>query len=231
MLSCVIIDDEPRAHTVLAHYIERLPHLRLTASCYNVMEAVQCLDRSKADILFLDINMPEIDGFSLLEMANTDAAVIITSANTSHAFKSYDYDVTDYLHKPIRFERFAAAVERASNHGQNNSDPYLSTIEIRTEGSNKRIQVKDILYTESLGNYVKIHCTNAVFISLITTRELQEKLTNSAFARIHKSHIVNLSKITSMEKEQVCIGHQKIPVGKTYKMYLEELLRRQDAIK
>ncbi len=225
MLNCVIIDDEPRAHTVLAHYIARLPQLRLTASCYNVMEAVRCLDNNKVDILFLDINMPELDGFALLEMTDTAAAVIITSANTAHAFKSYDYNVTDYLHKPIRFERFTAAIEKACRV-QNVVTPYPTSLEIRTDGSRKQIPVQDILYTESLGNYVKIHCTNAAYLWLITTRELQEKLPAGAFARIHKSYIVNLSKISLLEKEQVCIKNIWIPVGKTYKIYLEELLRR-----
>ena len=225
MLNCLIIDDEPRAHTVLAHYIARLPYMRLSASCYNVMEAVQWLDRNKADVLFLDINMPELDGFSLLEMTNTEAAVVIVSACTSHAFKSYDYGAVDYLYKPVRFERFVLAMEKIRNRSKNIANSYAVSIEIRAEGSRTQIALQDILFTESLGNYVKIHCTNASYLSLITKRELREKLPADVFARIHKSHIVNLSKITQQERDHVYVSSHKIPVGKTYKIYLEEVLR------
>ena len=227
MLNCIIVDDEPRAHTVLKHYIDRIPYLHLIASCANVMECIQCLEHNRADILFLDINMPELDGFSLLEMVNTNAAVIITTAYTDYAFKSYDYDVTDYLHKPIRFERFVSSVEKARNRGKQNAPAhYDDTIEIKTDGSLRQVNVKDILFAESLGNYEKIHCTHTTYLSLITARELQQKLPSDTFARIHKSYIINLSKITTLEKEHLYIGAHKIPVGKTYKIYLEELLRK-----
>jgi len=226
-INCIIVDDEPRAHYVLKHYIDKLPELQLAASCMNVMEAHNYLKQNKADIIFLDINMPELDGFSLLELSATNAAVIITTAYTDYAFKSYEYDAVDYLHKPIRFERFVVAVEKARKRILSVAAPQNNkTLIIRTDGYSKELIASQILFTESLGNYVKIFCTDTEYMVLMTTKELKAQLDPDIFTRVHKSYLINLGKITRYDKEHTYIGMHKIPIGKTYKIHLEEQIKR-----
>lgn len=227
LLNCIIVDDEPRAHNVLRHYIGKLPDLHFAASCSHVMEAYYYLKSNSADIIFLDINMPELNGFSLLELTGTKAAVIITTAYTDYAFKSYEYNAIDYLHKPIPFERFVTAIEKANRYIHYSAPARdAGYLEIKIDGALKQIPANDIIYIESLGNYVKIHCINGAYLVLITTRELQDKLPENSFVRIQKSYIINLAYVRALEQNHACLAHCKIPIGKTYKIYVEEQLRK-----
>lgn len=226
-LNCIIVDDEPRAYAILVQYIARLSYASHTASCMNVMEACDVIRNHKVDLIFLDINMPELDGFSLLEMISPIPLVILTTAYTDYALKSYDYNAIDYLHKPIRFERFAKAMEKASKWKQltDVSTGSPTHIAVKTDGYVRQLKLDDILFMESLGNYVRIVCESANFITLMKTKELEDKLPKRSFVRIHKSYIVNAAKIRLMSQESVQITTFCLPIGKTYKKYVTEYLR------
>lgn len=217
----MIVDDEPRAHTVLKHYIEKIPLLELTAAAYSAMEAYEILKTNKIDLILLDINMHELDGFSLIDMLEIKPIVIFVTAYTDHAFKSYDYGAIDYLHKPLRFERFVKAIDKAakwkSTQVNNNKD-----LEIKAEGYNQVISTDDILYIESLGNYCKLFLKTKNIITLAALKDLEAKLPKPQFIRIHKSYIVNQSMIKTMNETAMMISNTELPIGKTYKKYILE---------
>ncbi|HTN16807.1 MAG TPA: LytTR family DNA-binding domain-containing protein [Chitinophagaceae bacterium] len=226
-LRCLIADDEPGSHLVLKRYLEELPFTEYTGSCYNAIQVYHFLKNNKADILLLDINMPEIDGFALLDMLEEPPAVIITTAYSDYAIKSYEYDAVDYLHKPIRFERFVKAIEKASRR-LNQQDLHLpvSSLEIRVDGRPVTLAPEDILFVQSMGNYVKIVCRQKTYITALTTKELEHRLPTPQFIRIHKSFIVNTAYIREVNPAQVVLEKEVLPVGKTFKKYLERFLNK-----
>jgi DNA-binding LytR/AlgR family response regulator len=225
-MTCLIIDDEPRAHHVLEHYINKRQDLVLTGNCYDAVAAYSFLQKHKVDLLFLDINMPEISGFALLDMLNPKPMVIITTAYTDYAFKGFEYNAVDYLHKPIRFERFIAAVEKAIKWQLLHAHTEVASIKIRIDGVLTELPVDDLLYTESHGNYIKLIGRNKSQLVLMSTRELESLLPTEKFIRVHKSYIVNISKIERVESDSLTIQGVVLPIGKTYKKYVTEFLRR-----
>ena len=220
-MKCIIVDDEPRAHTVLKHYIEKIPSLELTAAAHSAMEAYEILKTNKIDIVLLDINMHELNGFSLIDMLEIKPIVIFVTAYTDYAFKSYDYGAIDYLHKPLRFERFVKAIDKAARwkamQVNNNKD-----LEIKADGYNQVISIEDILYIESLGNYCKLFLKTKNIITLAALKDLESKLPKPQFIRVHKSYIVNQAMITSMNETGIIINKTALPIGKTYKKYILE---------
>jgi DNA-binding LytR/AlgR family response regulator len=226
-MTCIIIDDEPGAHVVLSNYIDRLHFLDLKRSCFNVMEAYEYLKHNEVDLIFLDINLPEVDGFALLDMIEKQPLIIVTTAYTDFAYKGYETNCIDYLHKPIRFERFVLAVEKAQKWAQLEKRPADKFIEIRYEGKTERLLFDEISYFESLGNYVKMFCKSKVYVTLMSTKELESKLPVQLFVRVHKSYIVNLSKIEGFESGRIKLGETLLPVGKTYKKYVENILKNR----
>jgi DNA-binding LytR/AlgR family response regulator len=228
-MTCVIIDDEPRAHHVLEHYISKRDDMVVAGNCHDALAAYTFLQKNRVDLLFLDINMPEIDGFGLLDMLNPKPMVIITTAYTDHAMKGFEYNAIDYLHKPIRFERFITAIEKAAKWKQLAETNNPSTIRIRIDGVMTELLADDIHYTESLGNYIKLVCSSKTHLVLMPTRELEELLPVGKFVRIHKSYIVNAGKIGSTSYDSVTVNGNTLPVGKTYKKYFEEFIRKAKA--
>ncbi|MGC4056813.1 MAG: LytTR family DNA-binding domain-containing protein [Chitinophagaceae bacterium] len=221
-LKCVIADDEPGAHNILRRYIEELPETELIGSCFNALEVHQLLKSHHADILLLDINMPEIDGFALLDMLPEPPAVIITTAYSDYAMKSYEYDAVDYLHKPIRFERFIKAIDKASRRLDRGAvQENISELDIKVDGKMVRIPTSEIIYLQSMGNYVKLVGHKKNYITAGTTREIEQKLPMPQFIRIHKSYIVNTSQIKEVKSDQVITPKETLPLGKTFKKYLE----------
>lgn len=221
-LCCLIADDEPGSHLVLKRYLDELPFTEFAGSCYNALEVYQFLKTGHADILLLDINMPEIDGFALLDMLPDPPAVIITTAYSDYALKSYEYDAIDYLHKPIRFERFIKAIEKAARRlNEKNISLPLAPLEIRVDGRVQEIFTEDIIYIQSMGNYVKLVCSNKTYITALTTKELEYRLPAPQFIRIHKSFIVNTKHIKAVKASQVFTSKETLPLGKTFKKYLE----------
>lgn len=226
-MTCLIVDDEPRAHHVLQHYISRRTDIAVAGSCYDAVAALQFLQKQRVDLLFLDINMPEISGFGLLDMLNPKPLVIITTAYTDYALKGFEYNAIDYLHKPIRFERFTMAVEKAIKWQQLEQPKQSGSIRIKIDGVQTELSPDDLYYTESLGNYIKLVCKTRTHLVLMPTRDLESLLPTGKFVRIHKSYIVNTAAIENTDYETVTIKGNTLPVGKTYKKYFMECMRKR----
>ncbi|MES2331029.1 MAG: LytTR family DNA-binding domain-containing protein [Bacteroidota bacterium] len=227
-IKVLIVDDEPRAHSVLQNYIARMPELELAGDCFNAIEAYQFLKKEEVQLLFLDITMPEIDGFGFLRMLETPPNVIFTTAHSEFAVESYDYNAIDYLKKPIPFERFLKAVNKAMHQIENHvaAVPQKKSIELKIDGEMQPVQLDKIFYIQSLGNYVKIFMDKKNHLIQVTTKELEELLPKNAFLRIHKSFIVNRSRISQVSDEEIVLGETKLPIGKTFKKYVKETVGR-----
>jgi len=225
---CIIVDDEPAAHYVLINYIKQNPQLQLVAQCYNAIEATNYLRENKVDLMFLDIDMPELTGLELLNVLPVQPKTILTTAYSEFALESYDYGVIDYLLKPIYFPRFLKSIERFFSMMDIEPTEVISgtTINIKVDGYLTEIEVDKILYAQSFGNYVKLFTTTKTYLASITTNELEKCLPQITFMRIHKSYIVALDKIESAEKDMVKIKKIYLPIGITYKRELLDRLRK-----
>ena len=226
---CIIVDDEPAAHYVLANYIKQNPQLELVFQAYNGIEAMDYLRENKVDLMFLDINMPEISGMELLKIIPNHPKTILTTAYSEFALESYDYGVIDYLLKPIYFPRFLKAVERFFAIEITKSEPeevIVNSISVKIDGYLIDIELDQLLYAQSFGNYVKLHTIKKTYLASITTSELEKCLPEKNFIRIHKSYIVAIDKIDDADKDFVFIKKEKLPIGITYKRELMDRLKK-----
>jgi len=226
---CIIVDDEPAAHYVLANYIKQNPQLELVFQGYNGIEAMDYLRENHVDLMFLDINMPEISGMELLKIIPNHPKTILTTAYSEFALESYDYGVIDYLLKPIYFPRFLKAVDRFFSTESvkiKEEETIVNSISVKVDGYFIDIELDQLLYAQSFGNYVKLHTTKRTYLASITTTELEKCLPEKNFMRIHKSYIVALDKIEETEKDFVIIKHEKLPIGITYKRELSDRLKK-----
>ncbi|MWB92810.1 response regulator [Flavobacterium sp. GA093] len=226
---CIIVDDEPAAHYVLANYIKQNPQLELVFQGYNGIEAMDYLRENKVDLMFLDINMPEISGMELLKILPTHPKTILTTAYSEFALESYDYGVIDYLLKPIYFPRFLKAVERffATDNLKIKEEEIVNSVSVKVDGFLMDIELDQLLYAQSFGNYVKLYTLKRTFLASITTTEFEKCLPEKNFMRIHKSYIVALDKIDETEKDFVIIKKEKLPIGITYKRELTDRLKNK----
>jgi len=223
----MIVDDEPAAHYVLANYIRQNPQLELVQQCYNGIEALNYLRENDIDLMFLDIDMPEISGLELLQTLPHSPKTILTTAYSEFALESYDYGVIDYLLKPIYFPRFLKATERfLSAFAVEKSIASNLFIPIKIDSSIVDIYVRDILFAQSYGNYVKIFTPGKTWLATMTTAQLEQNLPSEHFLRVHKSYIVAIDKIESSDRETITINNEKIPVGITYRREMAERLRQ-----
>ena len=228
---CIIVDDEPAAHYVLANYIKQNPQLELVFQGYNGIEAMDYLRENKVDLMFLDINMPEISGMELLKIIPTHPKTILTTAYSEFALESYDYGVIDYLLKPIYFPRFLKAIDRffaTENSRTKEEEVIVNTVSVKVDGYFMDIELDQLLFAQSFGNYVKIHTVKRTYLASITTTELEKCLPERNFMRIHKSYIVALDKIEESEKDFVLIKKEKLPIGITYRRELTDRLKNKD---
>ncbi|MFB9107759.1 MULTISPECIES: LytR/AlgR family response regulator transcription factor [Flavobacterium] len=229
---CIIVDDEPAAHYVLANYIKQNPQLELVFQGYNGVEAMDYLRENKVDLMFLDINMPEISGMELLKIIPTHPKTILTTAYSEFALESYDYGVIDYLLKPIYFPRFLKAIDRffATENVKSREEEVINSVSVKVDGYFMDIELDQLLFAQSFGNYVKIHTLKRTYLASSTTTELEKCLPEKSFMRIHKSYIVALDKIEESEKDFVVIKNEKLPVGITYRRELTDRLKNKDHI-
>ncbi len=229
MINCIIVDDEQHAIDLLSGYITKQPSLSLQYATTNPVDAFNHIGKHKPDLIFLDIHMPELNGIQFLRLLNGKAKVILTTAYAEYALEGYEHDIADYLLKPIRFERFLKAVQKVTNEltVSQQTNPLCDTagnsefefIMIKTEGRNKfhRVLLKDIEWIEAMGNYISIHTASGKLLTLLTIKEMEEKLAGQAFVRVHHSYIIAVNKIVELEGHQVMIGKTKLPVGEVYK--------------
>jgi DNA-binding LytR/AlgR family response regulator len=234
-MNCLIVDDESPAQRVLDKFIGDLPMLSLAGKSKNVFEAAIILQSQKIDLMFLDINMPKMSGLDFLRTIKNPPLVIITTAYREYALEGFELDVVDYLHKPFSFERFFTAVNKASERFKikNPLQPIISTISkptesefifIREDKIDYKITIGDILFLESIGDYVKVHTISRTYLVYQTLKSFENLFSDKAFIRVHKSFIVPFSRIDSIEGNMIKIGKNIIPIGSTYrKLFFEAL--------
>lgn len=224
-IDCIIVEDEPLAMERLQQYVGKLPWLRLVASFDNGLDALVYLQTNKVDLVFLDINIGEISGIRLLETTSSKPEVIIITAYDEYAIRGFDLNVTDYLLKPYSLERFLQAVEKARNNLQK-QEPAAEKkfIFIKSEYRLEKLMLDDILYIEGMRDYRKIHLCNRRLLTLQTFKELEQDIPASVICRVHKSYMVNISRIDSIDREGILMGNTLIPISDTYRKSFYQLL-------
>jgi two-component system LytT family response regulator len=232
MIRCLIVDDEPLALHILEDYMSKIPFLQLVKATTNPIEALTLVQEGSVDLVFLDVQMPELTGIQFLRIANGRAKVILTTAYPQYALEGYELDVIDYLLKPIAFDRFFKSVQKAqtvlqpavapkSNQAETPQKPqqdFLSDfIFVKTEHKIQKVYLNDILFIEGLKDYISIFTPAERIITLQNMKKMEDALPAKYFIRVHKSYIVSVNKIDSIERSRIFIGDKIIPVGDTYR--------------
>ena len=220
MITCFIVDDEPIARRGLREYITREGDIKILAECENIIELRMRLQEMSPDIIFLDIEMPYASGMDWLSTANTSSLVILTTAYEQYALKSYDFNVVDYLLKPIPYARFSKAIVKARKMLQKDLETEgIDYIVVKvTQTKRHKILFRDITYIEAQQNYCNIHHRDDTTLMVRTTlNNILEQLPSDMFCQVHRSFIVNKTRITSMDSSRINIGGVSIPVSRTYK--------------
>ncbi|RXK80863.1 LytR/AlgR family response regulator transcription factor [Filimonas effusa] len=229
MIKCIIIDDEPLAVEILQDFIDKVPFLQLKASFTNALEALQYVENEEVDLMFLDIRMPDISGIDFLRSLNKRPAVIFTTAYQEYALEGYHLNILDYLLKPIPFNRFLQAVNKAHTYlAALKGKPAQEFIFIKTEYKIVKVDLEDILYIEGLKDYSKIYLKDnpKPIYTLQNLKSFEAKFSPERFARIHRSYIVSVSKINVICKNRVVIGQTDIPVSIGFKNNLQEIIHQ-----
>lgn len=230
-ISCIIIEDEPLAMERTKSYVQKLPFLNLVSIFDNGIDALVYLKSNKVDLIFLDINLGEISGIQLLETGNITSEVIIITAYQEHALKGFELNVTDYLMKPYTFDRFLQAVSRAQeNISKNALEVQKDYIFIKTEYRLEKISLNDILYIEGMRDYRRIHTVHKKIMTLQTFKELEQEIPSPVICRVHKSFMVSLHKIESIERDRIKIKDVLIPISETYKKAFFELINHKTTV-
>jgi DNA-binding LytR/AlgR family response regulator len=222
---CLIVDDEPIAREIIQTYCAHLPMLAVVASCGNALEAKQVLQKSRIDILFLDINMPVLDGISFLKTLKNPPQIIFTTAYKEYAVDAFDLAACDYLLKPFSLDRFIVAVDKAlekiNTHPVETYKYQAEVAEdyifIKADGKIYKVHFDELLFAEAQGNYTKIVTTEGILLPTMTFSSFEDMLPKSLFPRVHRSFIINKSKITHIEGNRVFINKNEIPIGSNYK--------------
>lgn len=242
--TCVIVEDEPLARSLLEKYIQKVPYLQLIQSFYDPLKALDFLRENTVDILFSDIQMPEITGITLLKILQKKPLIILTTAYSEYAIEGYELDVLDYLLKPITFERFLKSVEKASSRLNSSKEiandknkqeanavnsiaeavqPYIF---VKDGTKLVKIKLNEIMYIEGLKDYVAIYTPNQKVVSLQTIKSLESTLPEKQFIRIHNSFIVALEWIEAIQREKVQIGKAFLPISDTYRKAFKDFIER-----
>lgn len=215
---CITVDDEPLALDKISGFVEQMPQMKLEARFGNAREALAHLAKHPADILFLDIQMEQMTGLDLLAALSEKPQVILTTAYSEYALKGYELEVTDYILKPYSFERFARAANLAIKRlEEKTSTPSADFIFVKTDYRLVKIRLNDILYIEGMRDFRCIVTTSGKILTQQTFGSFEEQLPSSAFARIHKSYMISVAKIESIEKHRVKIGSELLPVSESYR--------------
>ncbi len=223
--TCIIIEDEPLALEKTKDFVNKVPFLNLSATFDNALNGLTYLNNNKVDVLFLDINMDELSGIELLESSKITSQVIITTAYQEYALKGYELHVTDYLLKPFTFNRFLQAVNKAQeNLSQHPAEKQLDFIFVKTENRLEKIMISDILYIKGMRDYLRIHTTGKKIMTLQSFSELEQLIPAQLVCRVHKSYMVAINKIESIERSRIKIADQLIPVSETYKEAFLQLI-------
>lgn len=234
-MNCIIVDDEEPAHHVIEEYISRIPILNLVKNCYDIQETILALQTERVDLIFLDINLPNISGIEFLKSFSKLPDVIITTAYDDCAVAGFEMDVTDYLLKPFSFERFLKAVYKSYNKLNNSKisneqNTHIlfkeSFIFVRSNNEDVKLNLNEIIRISALKDYIIIYTETRKLIVHQTMKSITEKINSENFIRVHNSHIVSLQHLQSIGKNNLMIGNERIPVSEKYKPYLNKVIEK-----
>jgi DNA-binding LytR/AlgR family response regulator len=221
-LKCLIVEDEELARILLSTYISKIQTLELVGACSNPLEAIEFLRQHPVDVLLLDIQMPELNGIDFLRSMDQRPQVIFTTAYSEYALEGYELNIVDYLLKPFSFERFLKAVQKLRGIGPATSTPKTHLL-IKSEHKVHRLDLNDLLYVQSMREYVAYYTTFGRVLSLGSLKQLEDELPSDRFVRIHKSYLVAIDRVRTLEGNFISVGDTPLPIGANYK---EGLLRR-----
>lgn len=227
MMTCIAIDDEPKALEVIERYCQKIGLVSLKATFREPLKAIEFLNREKVDLIFLDINMPDINGMQLLQTLSPRPLIIFTTAYSQYAVESYELNAVDYLLKPATFERFLMAINKAvaalaskNTTGMNEDAAVL----IKSGPQTYRVKVSEILYLEKNGNYITVHLKDGNILIRENMADIFDLLPAADFIRVHKSYVVGIRHISMIEVHQLIVNGEKIPIGSTYRDSLRDRL-------
>ena len=240
-LKCLLVDDEPLAHKIIQNYIGRLNTLEVAGNCYNAIEAINFLYEHEVDLMFLDIQMPELNGLEMLKALPNPPRVILTTAYSEFALESYEFGIVDYLLKPIAFPRFLKAVNRViediplskktvntdsrqtlENREETAPENQKNFLFLKENQITHKVFFSDILFIQAYGNYLKFFTEEKMIMVADTMKNITIQLSDSQFVRVHKSFIVSLTKIDQIEGNQINIASHSVPVGNKYRLVFEQ---------
>ena len=236
-INCVIVEDEPLARNLLVEYVRKVPSLNLIDACSSPIAAMEVIRKNSIDLLFLDVQMPELTGISLLKVLQKRPLVVLTTAYSEYALQGYELDVVDYLLKPITFERFLRAVDKVTQRLQPQSSAPVpersqtgvteqSFVFVKDGTKLVKVVFDDILYVEGLKDYVTIHTKNQKIVTLQRLKSLEEQLPADKFIRIHNSFIVALKAVDVVHKNNIQVGTAQLPIGETYKKSFRDFIEK-----
>ena len=235
-IRCAILDDEPMAVALLSKYVEKISSFELVKATTNPFEILELIAQTTIDVLFIDIQMPELTGIQMIEMLGNKTKFVITSAYSEYALKGYEHNVVDYLLKPISFDRFYKCIQKIESLAQEKPAPTVEIaakteekpdefLFIKTDGKLVKINLNDLLLVEGLKDYLYLHLKNEKLIVLDTLKEFEAKLPASDFMRVHKSYIIRLDQIETIERNRVFIQKNIVPIGETYKIKFQDWVK------
>ncbi|MDY0780225.1 LytTR family DNA-binding domain-containing protein [Tenacibaculum sp. IB213877] len=229
MIKYIIVDDETVAHDIIKEYCDMLPNLKFLKNCFNAIEAIDFLNNNTVDLIFLDLNMPKLKGFDFLKTLKNPPKVIVTTAYAEHAIEGYELNIVDYLLKPFSFERFLKAVNKINEKEKKQikqvKNVDIDSLFIKSEKKIIQVKVDDILFVEALGNYCKIVTEESEFSIREKISEFKKILPDDFFIQVHKSFIIAKKHVNEIEGNRIKINDYIIPIGKTFKMNLNDWLK------
>jgi len=235
-MRCIAVDDEPRALEIIDNFISKIDFLDLVGKFRSPVNAIDFLLQNEIDLIFLDINMPDITGTEFVKIMSQKPMIIFTTAYSEYAVESYELDAIDYLLKPFEFDRFFKAVIKAKETFKLSSgvekkhtilNPIGNKLQLKSGSETFQVQIDDIKYIEGLGNYVNVYLTEKKIATYISLKDFIEKLPKENFTRIHKSYIISINHIKSFENYQVKLDDKTIPIGKNYRKDFIELMKKR----
>lgn len=236
-MKCIIVDDEPLALDVLESYIKKNPDIELAARCNNALEASEFLKANKIEVMFIDVQMPEITGLDFVKNLSNSPLIVFCTAYPDFAIEGFELNAIDYLLKPLSYERFCKTIERIkeylvlkSNKEIEQSDIENECIYIKSNQKQIKISYDQIQYIEAFADYIKLFTDNKRYITLQTMKNMENKLPKDKFIRVHRSFIVGVKYISSFNSTEIEIGDAKIPVGKSYKDVFLALMKKKNIL-
>ena len=226
MFRCVVVDDEPLARRVIKKYIADVPWMELVAECGNAREAAAWLHEHGADVMFLDVRMPGLSGLDFLDALVERPQVILTTAYSEYALTGYDYSVVDFLLKPVSWERFMKAVNKLTSR-DSSQRAVKNSIFVRADRADHRVRFDEIRYLEAYGNYVKVHLDSGIILVAGTLSAMEQALPSDRFLRVHRSFIVAMGRIDRIASDEIYVGSNGIPVGRSYRSEVRKFVTRK----